>query len=449
MKMKRILSLHILTCAVLTVMAQSPVKTDWAEDVMTVAFPLTEDNSNGKSYSVWTTPALVSGQGDTIRLDPMVFRGSRNKRYTERGRFFGTAPQASSQEYSTGDTAFVSRTFHRKDYPWLWHEPVRVTALREKEGCCHVTDLSEKPVGRFAYVPTFSPALAAVPDNAGKAGEWAKRYPVLQHISQYRPYDSSYILRKEKGSLFVHFPLGKSELRHDFRDNARTLDAIADITRDIMSDTTSSVKKIQIIGLSSVEGPVLLNQKLSQARAQALKDYVQQRVNTPDSLYELVSGGEAWTELESQIEDLEDIPAREKLLDIIRSEKNPDRRELLVKRLDGGKPYAYLRDNVLRDQRNSGYVHIYYDYVPDRTAQTINQATRLLQREKYEEALLLLQNVKNDNRAQNALGVALYMTGRQQEAKECFRQAAANGNTEAQDNLAQIGQIEKAKAFEQ
>ena len=51
----------------------------------------------------------------------------------------------------------------------------------------------------------------------------------------------------------------------------------------------------------------------------------------------------------------------------------------MIRQLDGGRPYAYLRDNVLSDQRNSGYLRIYYDYVPDTAAKTINEATELMQ----------------------------------------------------------------------
>ena len=66
--------------------------------------------------------------------------------------------------------------------------------------------------------------------------------------------------------------------------------------------------------------------------------------------------------------------------------------------------------NVLADQRNSGYLRIYYDYVPDYDALTINEAVGLLREERYAEALPLLRGVSEASRAWNALGVALYMT---------------------------------------
>ena len=134
------------------------------------------------------------------------------------------------------------------------------------------------------------------PTTPARPDKLERDNPVLLHISKYRPYDKTRILRKEKGALYVHFPVGKAVINHGFRDNAPTLDRIVSITRDIMADTTSTVKCIQIIGLASVEGAVLPNSRLAGSRATALKRYIQQRVPTADALYECVNGGEAWTE---------------------------------------------------------------------------------------------------------------------------------------------------------
>jgi len=46
-----------------------------------------------------------------------------------------------------------------------------------------------------------------------------------------------------------------------------------------------------------------------------------------------------------------------------------------------------------------------------------------------------LQTVRNDERAQNALGTALWLCGQKDEALDCFRRAAANGNADAVKNL--------------
>ena len=295
---------------------------------------------------------------------------------------------------------------------------------------------------------TFQPVVRKVQESTGRAGQLQKTNSVLVHMSQYKPYDRTRIMRKDKNALFVHFPVAKSELTTDFRENEGVMKRIIDITSQIMADTTSSVKVIQIIGLASIEGSIAGNERLAENRALALQHYVQEQLQIPDSLFDTVGGGEAWSEFRDQVEECiasETQQARvgelQQILDIIDKENNPDIREQKLRKLNGGKTWQYLREHILNDQRNSGYVRIYYDYVPDKAAKVINEASELLTTDCidcYREALQLLLTVRNDERAQNALGTAYWLCDQQQEALECYRRAAANGNTDAQENLRRL-----------
>lgn len=294
----------------------------------------------------------------------------------------------------------------------------------------------------------FEPVIRAVPDFTGRAGQLQKDNPVLAHVSQYKPYDRTRILRRDKDALYVHFPVAKSELNTDFRENERVMKRIIDITSQVVADTTSSVKVIQIVGLASIEGTIAGNERLAQDRALALQNYVQEQLQIPDSLFDTVGGGEAWAEFRDQVEECiasESQQARvgelKQILDIIDNESNPDVREQKLRKLNGGKTWQYIREHILTDQRNSGYIRIYYDYVPDKAAKVINEASELLTTDCnkcYHEALEMLLTVRDDERAQNALGTAYWLCGQQQEALECFRRAAANGNADAQENLRRI-----------
>ena len=84
----------------------------------------------------------------------------------------------------------------------------------------------------------------------------------------------------------------------------------------------------------------------------------------------------------------------------------------------------------------------------DTAAATINRACELLRTDCgdcHREALALLQSVKTDERAQNALAVALYLCGRETEALEHFRRAAYCGNADAKENLQQIERKNQAR----
>lgn len=275
-----------------------------------------------------------------------------------------------------------------------------------RRDCRQVVPLEVVQPTSPAPAPVVLPTLHYVADNTGRAGELEHDNPVLQHISKYRPYTPDRILRKERGALYVHFALDKSTIDHHFRDNDSVLQRIVSITRDIMADSTSSVRIIQIVGLASVEGAEGHNRQLSAERAEALKRYIQHEVpEAQDSLFDCAAGGEAWTELRSQIDDDHSLPYRDEMLRIIDSEADPARRERRLKQLAGGKAYAHLRDRVLSDQRNSGYLRIYYDYVPDKAAADINRAIDLIHAERYAEALRLLLPHKADPRAKDALEV--------------------------------------------
>lgn len=289
----------------------------------------------------------------------------------------------------------------------------------------------------------FVPVVRAVPDFTGRAGQLQKDNPVLAHISQYKPYDRTRILRRDKDALYVHFPLAKSELHTEFRENTNVLERIVDISRQIMADTTSSVKIIQIIGLASVEGPIAGNEVLATNRALALQHYLQERLQIPDSLFDTVGGGEAWAEFRDQLAECVTTEPQhsdelQQAIGIIDSESDANVREQKLRRMNGGRTWTFIKERILSDQRNSGYIRIYYDYVPDKAAKVINEASELLTNdcgECHHEALRLLLTVRDDERALNALGVAYWLCGQQQEAIECFRRAAANGNADAKENL--------------
>ena len=121
-------------------------------------------------------------------------------------------------------------------------------------------------------------------------------------------------------------------------------------------------------------------------------------------------------------------------------------RERRIKQLDNGRTWTYIKEHVLKDLRNSGYIRIYFDYVPDKAAATINEASELLTTDCgdcHREALRLLQTVRNDERAQNALATALWLNGQKDEALSTFRRAAANGNADAIKNLKQLTENQK------
>ena len=434
----------------LAALAQQDVRTEWLDSTkVRVAFSLAETDRNvGSNYAVLASPYLAGTKGDTLWLNPSVFRGKKNKRYSERAAYYNReTADPNTGNYMLNETAQYDVVLNRNETPWLWSDKVSLGVEREKQGCCDQEALPHISKGSFVYIPEFHPALPHVEKSTGKAGELKEKNPVLRHISEYRPYDRTRILQKEKGALIVHFPVDKAVIDRSFRNNAATLDRIVEITRQVAADTSSSLKKIQIVGSASFEGPQGHNEQLAAQRAEALKEYILENVGIGSPLFECNNGGEAWADFRYEVTQ-NSFDGKDDVLRIIDTEKDPDRREAAIKSLNARRTYTYIKNNLLHDQRNSGYIQIYYDYADDKAAPTINQASTLISQGKYGEALALLRKVENDRRAYNALGVAYYMTGNKTLGMEYMRKAANEGNAQAAGNIRQLEAIEHAKQLE-
>ena len=190
---------------------------------------------------------------------------------------------------------------------------------------------------------------------------------VLAHISEYKAYDRSQVLRRDQRALFVYFPMAKTDIRPEWRDNQQTLDQIVEATKKLLTLDDAQLSKIQIVGLASFDGSVKLNAKIAQGRADALKKYIQDRLAVSDDQFEVSYGGEDWADFRDQVAEAiangsDHAAALQKVIDIIDREPDLARREQQIRKLNGGHTFQYIKEQLLADQRNSGYLRIYFDY---------------------------------------------------------------------------------------
>lgn len=398
-----------------------------------ISFPLSAGDARpGSDYRLLVTPRLCSTGGDTLNLSTVEFAGTRNKKYNDRAAHL--AGQTRPIVYHADETMTYQATLPVE--PWMKQSPLTLSLQREREGCCDVETLPAQTLATTRYVRPFIPQPKLLAPRLSVAEQIAEREAILRPIESYQPYNPAVPLRKMKGALYVHFPINRADLREDYMDNRQTLERIISMMQRIQADSTSAVAKIVIIGQASPEGPVAFNNRLAAQRAEALKQYVDKRVPMPAEVYEVINGGEAWADLRDVVSE-SNLDERDEMLQIIDQTSDVNRREQLLRRLNGGKPYRYLARNVFVSQRNSGYIQVYYDAVPDTGAETINQAVSLIEQKQYAEAANLLQPL-DDERKWNTLGVAYYMMGRKEQAKECFEKAAEQGNKDARKNLQEM-----------
>ena len=420
---QRIVILLLCLTAILSMAAQEHTAVRWeGADRLVLEYSIKPERPKS-DYAYTVTPLLCSAEGDTLQLTSVTWRGRRNVKKLERTLYFrgnrGELPPY--REATDTTTQTVRTTIDATAHPWITETPLHLCFLNDTEGCCRVEQkqVEGKP---FIYLPPYEPRLNQVEDRTGKEG----------------------YLRTETMGLYVYFPLNSAKLSRNFRNNAAILDSITAQAERTLAQASSEVKRIEIIGLASPDGPLKRNLTLAQQRAEALKTYIKQRIPAADSLFIAIGGGEGWEQLRRQIAE-SNMPERDSLLHIIDTESDPEQREQRIKRHNNGESYNYLRQHLLADQRNSGYMHIRYIILTDKEAPVINRAIALINEDKADEALSILQPVRYDLRAQCALGTALYRCGKTEQAIEILSRAAHRGVKEAKTNLKLILDIEKRK----
>ena len=311
-----------------------------------------------------------------------------------------------------------------------------------------------KPLLMVAQVKEIAPEKTSAREIAGQE-HW------VTPLENYRTVDE--IMGAPIDSIrYVHFPLDSITLFRNFADNATVLDQILDASRAIMQDSRDSLALIQIVGLASVEGDWKHNKWLGEGRAAALKDYVVRELDLEDSQVEATGKGEAWGWFRRQVERLvpdggEGITGDDAkwLLDLMDNEPNPVERE---KKMKARKPlYKALKESILKDQRNSGYVHIYFTTKPDTIARNLNRINNLIREHKYAEALSqyegrqeYLDRAGKDAEAANAYGISMFGAAVELEQIDTLKAAQALEILHKADKMGSScasGNIEAANEF--
>ena len=199
-------------------------------------------------------------------------------------------------------------------------------------------------------------------------------HPLLRPIADYVPYSSDLILRRDNSCVPVSFQFAKADLlrsvffRGEEHDNGEGLDTIVNVVKETLADPDIDPVKIQIVGFASVDGNQWVNADLAKRRAAAVKSHIKWKTGVPEELFEIVNGGEAWSELMDELAERHAAGESkltqdeyERVLNIVKTESDLDTRELRIKELDGGAVYQKLLKGLFADQRSAVCVRIYYD----------------------------------------------------------------------------------------
>ena len=203
---------------------------------------------------------------------------------------------------------------------------------------------------------------------------------------------------------YIRFFVGDTRVVDTLGDNGRQLDKITGLMRQIIEQQEFYVDTITLTAASSPEGGYAFNDRLSQGRAQALKQYLVKRYGRGiDTMLTVRWVAEDWPELTLRIRTDKSIENREAILALIARETNPDRRKQSI-RQRFPEDYAYIRSVIYPQLRavNFRYNLRRKGMVKDTILTTeldtaYARGVELLQKRKYAKALYILNDYNDRN----------------------------------------------------
>ena len=202
--------------------------------------------------------------------------------------------------------------------------------------------------------PVVAPVVVAIEEELKRVQ--------ARHIrkeEEYEPYDKATALNKDSKNISVFFDVNVAKMDRSFIENDMLMDSIQHILASVLADSTLQISHIRIVGFASFDGGVAYNERLAGRRAQTIKNYIKSiHPQLPDSVFSVNNGGESWQELRYGLEQVT-FEGRDEVLQIIDTEPDVDKREQQIKKLNEGKTYIYMRDELKPILRCLGYITIY------------------------------------------------------------------------------------------
>ena len=384
-----------------------------------------------RSDNRWTvTPQLYNDNG-AVSMEPFTITGRQMDRREKQKNLINKKssaatdsdiPQKKYANTTNGSTMLYTYTISYE--PWMVGE-LRLHLLVTESGCCSITDLGAIQVeAPISLPPLPTPFLSGVQTRSPEVVQMVEQYPFLRLIGK----------DIESGDApHVRFRVSNSKLDLAFSSNAENVGTITKAVEMVLKGSQTDLEKISISGFASPEGTRVGNLELSKNRAKALSRYLMQQLNLPESIFELQFDGEDWEGLLELVRQ-SDMRHKESIIDIITNSPK-ERRNDILKHLEGGRPYQSLYDIFYPQLRDACYINVWYSEKRDEAADAINLAVDRIKNTRYDEALQILSTVENDPRAWNAIGACHLLRGDYPKARAWFIKAADGGDKDAERNL--------------
>lgn len=277
--------------------------------------------------SVHLLPVLKNGT-DSIVLPPVgIYSRGRYINYLRRGEsIFEELNEDIYREGRQPDMFRYSATIHYE--PWM--DGSEIFLNRVTCGCCQDMLTEEQArLGGFS-IPVFEP-----------------------HFIYVCPKADLIKIREISGTAFIDFPVSKTDINPDYRNNRAELAKIISTVDSVRNDTDIKVGKLYFKGFASPESPYSNNERLAKGRTASLKKYVQDLYHFPEEMIVTESEPENWEGLRAYVAN-STLEHRDEILELIDCDRKPDDKEWIIK-TDFPKDYRFLLDNCYPGLRKTDY----------------------------------------------------------------------------------------------
>lgn len=430
------------------------------QDLLEVTFTADLDSLQVGSEDEWEIQPLIVSSTDTLALPPLVLAGKTRDKVNQRKALLAEDAYSPAEYYQVFpvDSEEVPVITYRQKAPFReWMYGGQVLLKQRVSGC----RTCQRSVGDMplCYIPRQPKVSFIVPEPEFKE-------------------------REEEIIMHLNFLSGRSEILPEYKNNKEELEQIHTAIGKILNDTTLRLQAIQLCGFASPEGNYEYNTRLSADRTQAVKEYILKRYPIDRQMIDAGSESEDWEGLRELV-TVSDLPARSQILTIIAETSDPDRRDVLIRQIDGGATYRTLLDDFYPPLRrvkcetrytiapftaeqgkkmaviypdrlslNEWYLiaesyppgsddfkktfSLALQYYPQDLVANNNMAAVALQEGDLEMAHKCLDSRNNEMNVQNNRGVLYLKEGHPDEALRCFEKAAAQGCEEARYNLKEL-----------
>lgn len=431
------------------------IRTHHTDKQMNISMTLCLDSlSLRNNQRIILTPYIANQSGDSIALRPIIINSRRQQIMYDR---------RDHKTYDERNAIVVRRTVgcQNVDYNTSvafegWMKTARVKMMEDMCGCGDIENQN------LLTLKTL------------RNPKCAFSVPMATERKTYQMH----------GRAFIDFPVDRTELHPDYRQNPRELAKIIDTINIIKHDTLMTITHIDIHGYASPESPYEHNEYLATNRAQTLKNYVRQLVNLDDRLFSVSATPEDWEGLCRYLNGSNLDKCDEILAIATNNNIEPDRREWLIKtnypeqykfmlatwypalrhsdytitcsvrpftveeakRLIDTRPQLLSENEMFRiaetyEPGSEEFNHIMEIAVrmfPNDATANLNAACTRLSDGQHDAAKPYLDKAGTSADADNARGVYYWLAGDEEEAVHYFKLAAEAGCQKAIENLNDI-----------